>query len=141
MPRVVKCFILLILFASSAFATELVFTFVNPAFGGYYYNATWLLNSAQLQDDTGESSSSYASSYYSGSSLEDFEESINRQILSRLSSKLVTQIFGEEDLEPGHYEIGDFQIDVTPSDNGIRVEINDPVNGGETVIELPYYGD
>ena len=139
--RILTFVILIAGFFCSAHATELVHNFINPSFGGYYYNATWLMSSAQAQDKTGETSSAYTSSYYSQNSLEDFEESINRQILSRLSSKLVTQIFGEEELEPGHYEIGDFTIDVTPSDQGIRVEIQDPTTGGETIIELPYYGE
>ena len=134
----VFCFIcVVLLYVLSGFATELVHTFVNPNFGGNPYNASWLLSSAQLQDKTGEKTSSY--SYKASNPLDDFTDSINRQILSRLSSKLVTQIFGESELEEGHYEIGDYTIDVIPADQGLRIEISDPSTGGTTTIELPYY--
>ena len=119
-------------------ATELVYTPLNPSFGGNPYNSSWMLSSAQAQDKTGDSGSSY--SYQQSTALEDFTDSINRQILSRLSSKLVTQAFGEETLEPGHYEIGEYVIDVSPLDTGIRVNIMDPLTGQDTTIELPYYG-
>ncbi|HPG40737.1 MAG TPA: curli assembly protein CsgF [bacterium] len=134
----VFCVLGLILFSVlPGYTTELVHTFVNPNFGGNPYNASWLLSSAQLQDKTGDKASSY--SYQASDPLEDFTDSINRQILSRLSSKLVTQIFGESELEEGHYEIGDYTIDVIPAEQGLRIEISDPSTGGTTTIELPYY--
>ena len=37
--------------ACAAQATELVYTPVNPAFGGNPLNGTWLLNNAQAQND------------------------------------------------------------------------------------------
>ena len=118
-------------------ASEIVWKPINPAFGGYYYNAQWLMSTAQAQK-TKDTSSPY--SYSSRDPLKDFQESLNRQILSRLSSKLITQMFGEAELEPGHYEIGDYIIDVTPGEQGIRIDISDPVTGQDTSIELPYYG-
>jgi curli production assembly/transport component CsgF len=82
-----------------------------------------------------------AETYYSTETdpLEDFSESLNRQILSRLSSRLIQSAFGEADLEAGHYEIGNFIIDIEDIDSGIRVIITDPSTGQDTTIEIPYY--
>ena len=71
--------------------------------------------------------------------IEDFKKSLNRQILYRLSSQIINSAFGEEGLESGHYDLGDYTIDVSTSLNGIKIILTDIATGNQTIIEVPYY--
>lgn len=124
----------LFLMPSSATATELVFTFVNPAFGGNPFNAQWLMDSAQAQNKLEESRG-----MFERDPIEDFKNTLNRQILYRLSRKVIDAAFGEEGLEPGHYNLGDYTIDVSITLTGIRIVLTDVATGNQTIIEVPYY--
>ncbi len=129
---------IILIFPDAASAQELVYYPINPSFvGGNPYNASWMFNEAQAQNTFTESSS--ASSSYSSDPLADFQQSLNRQILSQLSRQLVQSAFGGSALTEGHYELGDYIIDVSPSNEGIIVNILDSTNGSETNIVVPYY--
>jgi len=121
-----------------ASATELVWTPINPSFGGNSFNASWLMSQAESQN-TFKEKSSRDRYLYSRDALENFKESLNRQILSRLASQLVRNAFGEDPLKEGHYEIGDYVIDITPNDDGININIIDNATGNETNVVVPYY--
>lgn len=119
-------------------ATELTWIPINPSFGGNSFNASWMMSQAEIQNTFTDNTSS--SSYsYSQDPLDNFKESLNRQILSRLASQLVKTSFGEDSLQPGHYEIGDYVIEVVPGDGGINVNIFDNGTGNQTNIIVPYY--
>lgn len=110
----------------------------NPAFGGSYLNYGWMLSSAQAQNEfTGEESS--LGSRFERDPLEDFEQSLNRQILSRITRELVGDQFGEEGLAEGQYEIGNYQIDVSPGGEGIEIKVLDTTTGSATTISVPYF--
>lgn len=129
-------FLLLIIFVAPAIADQLVWTPINPSFGGSPFNGDWLLAQAEAQKPKEEVTSAFG---VQADPLEDFANSLNRQILSRLSSRLIESAFGEADLEAGHYEIGDFIIDIEDTGAGLRVIITDPSTGQDTTIEIPYY--
>jgi hypothetical protein len=119
-------------------ATELVWTFINPSFvGGSYFNASWLMASAQAQNRHVEKSPGYQRP----DPMADFEYNLNRQLLSRLTTKILNEAFGEDPenpLEPGEYIIGDYIINVT-TNGGITVEITDIITGDTTTVQIPYY--
>ena len=126
------------LLVSSAQGSELVWTPINPSFGGSSFNGQWLLSQAEAQN-TFTARRPERVGYWGRSPLENFTESLNRQILSRLASQLVRSAFGEAGLEEGHYEIGDYMIDISPREDGLHVTINDLSTGNETEIIVPYY--
>jgi curli production assembly/transport component CsgF len=114
-------------------ASELIWAPVNPSFvGGNPLNGPFLLNSAQSQNDFKEPQSSKTP-------LQEFNETLNRQILYRLSSKIVETAFGETGLTPGHYTMGTFVVDVTEDAAGLTVSIVDTAGGGSTTVQVPYY--
>ncbi|MBN2092781.1 curli assembly protein CsgF [candidate division KSB1 bacterium] len=119
-------------------AAELVWIPINPSFGGSYFNASWLMSQAEAQNTFKEK---VTTDRYSTSqdALENFKDSLNRQILSRLSSQLVRNAFGEDPLKEGHYEIGDYVIDIAPNNEGININIMDNATGNETNVIVPYY--
>ena len=53
-------------------ATELVYTPINPSFGGNPLNGTWLLNNAQAQNDFDDPDLKYRTSVAVTSALEWF---------------------------------------------------------------------
>lgn len=110
----------------------------NPAFGGHYLNYTWLLSSANAQD-TFEDPEEAAKEAEEDNLLNDFSESLNRQLLSQLTRNIITSQFGEDQLSEGSYVFGDFQIDIAPGFEGLVITIFDLGTGGETQVIVPYY--
>ena len=119
--------------ANVAIASELVYTPINPSFGGSPLNGQWLLNSAQVQNKFKEE--------WRRDPLEDFQDMLTRQILYRMSTSIINEAFGEYDegLEAGHYEVGSYSIDIGTDEEFITVVIEDTVTGGTTIIKVPYY--
>lgn len=132
-----------VLFAIAAlqfngFSQDLVFRFINPAFGGDSFNYQWLLSSAEAQNKFTESDQSQFGQF-SDDPLADFENSLNKQILNRLSKEIVDSQFGEEELSEGSYVIGNYQIDIGDSDGGLSIVILDLSSGDQSTIFIPYY--
>lgn len=124
--------------AGSLQAQDLVYQPKNPAFGGETFNYQWLQSSAQAQDKTTDPNAQ-VNSLLRRSPLEDFQQSLNRQILNQLSRQLVTSQFGEDGLAPGSYTIGSYQIDVTEGGSGIEIVIIDTGTGDRTTVTIPYF--
>ena len=123
---------------SLVFSQDFVYTPTNPAFGGSYFNYSWLLNSAQVQNSTTDPNSTDRTSAANRDPLEDFKTSLNRQILNQLSRSLVQDQFGTgSEFQTGTYTIGDYTIDITDSLNGVLITIIDLTTGNRSVIEVP----
>lgn len=123
-----------LLFLAGVHAQDLVYTPKNPAFGGQTFNYQWLLSSAQAQNDSKDPN---ATVKVEKSSIQQFTEGLNRQLLSKLTRQLLNDQFGEEGLQDGTFQIGDFQIDVSQDIGGMVITIYDG-QGGETRIEVPF---
>lgn len=118
-------------------AQDMVYKPKNPAFGGDTFNYNWLLSSAQTQNLIEDPS--IAELTAANSTLDDFSESLNRQLLNQLSRELVTTQFGEDGLSEGSYTIGNFQVDVTNNLEGLVISIFDIVAGEQTQVIIPYF--
>ena len=117
-------------------AQDMVYKPKNPAFGGDTFNYNWLLSSAQAQNLTKDTSLDDLSA---DDTLDDFSESLNRQLLNQLSRQLVTDQFGEAGLTEGSYTLGNFQVDITNSIEGLVVTILDIVAGEQTQVIIPHF--
>lgn len=127
------------LFVGSMYGQDFVYSPKNPAFGGFYYNYQWMLSSAQAQDNTVDPARESAATSNQRDALADFEQSLNRQILSQLSRQIVRNQFGEEALTEGTYNIGSYQLDVSEDLGGLNVVILDVTTGNQTTLFIPYY--
>lgn len=130
----------LLLFAAMAGATELTYTPINPSFGGYALNGNFLLSLAEAQNDLKDPA---ATAFSQQDPLQSFEDSLVRRIMSSLASKVANEAFGTTsgDLADGHYEFGDYSIDIVSADGvNINVSIVDLGTGNSTSIDIPYYG-
>lgn len=124
--------------AGKTYAQDFTYQPKNPAFGGNPYNYSWLMSSAQAQNDIKETSSSSYNSY-SSDPLKDFSASLNRQILSQLSRQIVAKQFGEDALSAGTYVLGDYQIEVGDQADGLNITILDNKTGSQTTVSVPYF--
>jgi curli production assembly/transport component CsgF len=131
---VILCFVIS---SGAIMSQDLVYRAKNPAFGGETFNHQWLLSNAQAQDNN--PNPVLASLNNNQNSLNSFSESLNRQILSRLSSQIVDQQFGEDELTPGTYSLGDFQVDVANTLDGILIDVIDQRTGETTQLLIPFF--
>lgn len=132
-----SCTIFLLSLAAHVSGQDFVYTPKNPAFGGDTFNYNWLLSSAQVQDLTEDPNA--ASFGSSRSTTDSFAESLNSLLLNQLSRELITTQFGEDGFSDGTYEIGDFQIDVATTLEGLTITVFDLAQGEQTQIVIPYF--
>lgn len=139
MKTIQKTLLIVLFFvAGKSYAQDLVYQPKNPAFGGNPYNYSWLMSSAQAQNDIKETVVDPYSKYETDP-LKDFSESLNRQILSQLSRQIISRQFGEDALSAGKYILGDYQIEVGDQANGLNISILDNKTGSQTTVSVPYF--
>ncbi|MFP4289418.1 MAG: curli production assembly/transport component CsgF [Bacteroidales bacterium] len=126
----VSCFLMI----SAGYAQDFVYQPINSAFGGNYLNYQWMLSSAQVQNPYEEEGSQRPER----DPLAEFEEGLNRQILSQLSRELYRNYFGEG-LSEGQYTMGSYEIQVAPGSDGLEVVIFDTDTGDRTTVIVPYF--
>ncbi len=132
-------FLTLILFAVyvGTNAQQLVYKPINPAFGGDTFNYQWLLSSANAQNQFDDGQNDYSDLLRDAESLDSFTQSLNRQLLSQLSSKLMSNQLGDGALTPGKYMIGTMFLDISESSQGLVINILDTATGEQSQIIIP----
>ena len=114
-------------------ASEIIWKPINPSFvGGDPNNGAFLLNEAQLQNDKQLPTPQT-------SALQDFNNTLNQQLLYQLSSKIVSAAFGESGINPGTYVMGNYTVKVSTSGSGLTVGITDNTTGAGTTVQVPIY--
>ncbi|MEP1095192.1 MAG: curli production assembly/transport component CsgF [Cyclobacteriaceae bacterium] len=128
---------MLVLASGSLFAQDLKYKPINPAFGGDTFNYNWLLSQAQAQNDFSEDPNA---DLFGSDPLLDFQDDLNRQILSQLSRSLVGDLFGEDGtLNEGIFEIGNYQIEIINGLDGVNIGIVDVLTGSATTVTVPTF--
>ena len=141
MKRFIINFIkVMILFCSvsTLSAQDFVYEAKSPAFGGEVFNYQWMLNSANAQNTISAETNSLLSNA-AGNTVDEFASNLQRQILNQISRELISDQFGESGLEEGSYNIGGFQIDVSPTNEGLSISILDTNTGDQTLVVVPYF--
>ncbi|GAA4462119.1 curli assembly protein CsgF [Nibrella saemangeumensis] len=138
-----KLFILLLLSLGTytAQAQGLTYRPMNPAFGGNTFNYNWLMSSAQAQDtfkDPNAARNPTGLGSTKRSLVEEMTESLQRQLMSRITRDLIDKQFSEEGLKEGTYQFGDMQVVISNSAEGILIRVTDG-KGGESTITVPYF--
>lgn len=126
---------LLLFSASSAYASELVYTPINPSFGGNALNSNHLFNIANGQNDHDDPD---GSSRLSKTELEEFNDRIQRLVLSQVASAVARPIVGSGgELVPGTVTTEDFVITVEDlGGDSLRITTLEKLTGEETIFEL-----
>lgn len=137
--RIIVMVVVMLISSHSGEAQNLVYHPINPAFGGSYYNYSWLLSSAEAQkaQTEDETSSLFGGFGREEDPLADFSDRLQSQILNELTERILKEKFGDFSLEQGEYNVGNYQINITDSDQGLQIHILDTKTGGESRITVP----
>lgn len=114
----------------AVFAQDLVYTPVNPSFGGNPLNSSHLLGVANAQND-------YSAPPPKFDAAEQFRRQLQTRLFAAVSAKITDAIFGENAQDTGTVQFDGQTISWTRSGDQVRVVIRDDITGGETIIEVP----
>jgi curli production assembly/transport component CsgF len=138
MKKLIIALVVHISVSSYAVSSELVYTPINPSFGGSALNGSFLLGKAQAQNK-----------HKAAQSKKSFEEKVSdaleRATLSDIVSKYKDTVLGENagfnNGEDSTFFSGDYQIDIlSANSDSITIEITDLLTGKVTIIEIPKFG-
>ncbi|WP_019674236.1 curli assembly protein CsgF [Arsukibacterium perlucidum] len=121
--------LLILLATASVNATELVYTPINPSFGGNPLNGNFLLQKAQSQN-------SFTEERPTLSFVDKFQEALERNIINSLTRRIA-----DGDLVDGVYNTGEFLVEIsTGTDGSVIVNITNLDTGEVTIITIPVIG-
>jgi len=122
---------------TQATAQDLVYKPVSPTFGGDALNYNGLISMATAQNGFTDPN---LVDPFNQDPLEDFNESLQRQILNQLSRELIGGQLGDDFLsEGGITQVGNFQVNVSEGLEGLSVILTDLNNGGTTQLTIPFF--
>ncbi len=121
----------------ASFGQGFVYHPTNPNFGGNTFNYSWMLSSAQAQDRNVDPATTKKTATTT-STLDAYSQSLQNQLLNRITSSLISKQFGEGSLKEGTYRFGDYQVEIKNGADGVVLRLVDG-KGGETTITVPYY--
>lgn len=131
--------IIITILSFSASATEIIYTPINPSFGGNPLNANMLLSKAQAQNK-------HKAPVIEKGYAEQFQDSLERTYLNRMVREITDMAFGE-DIEDSLFDqdsifmSGDYQIEViTSTTDSITVKITNILDDSVVIIEVPRFG-
>ncbi len=131
--------IIITILSFSVSATEIIYTPINPSFGGNPLNANMLLSKAQAQNK-------HRAPVVEKGYAEQFQYSLERTYLNRMVREITDMAFGEniEDSifnQDSIFMSGDYQIEViTSTTDTITVKITNIIDDSVVIIEVPRFG-
>ena len=117
----------------TASAQELVYTPVNPSFGGDSFNSAHLLGIANAQNDYTDPDKATTGN----SQVDQFLRQLQSRLLSSLAAQVNDAIFGENPQESGTITFGDQTITFVRLVDSVSLTITDNTTGAITEISIP----
>lgn len=137
--RIPRAAILAAAVVSSGFAAsaqELVYTPVNPSFGGDSFNSAHLLGIANAQNDYKDPNATTTGN----SQIDQFLRQLQSRLLSSLAAQVNDAIFGDNPQESGTITFGDQTITFVRLLDSVALTITDSTTGAVTEISIPLLG-
>lgn len=120
----------------AASAQELVYTPVNPSFGGDSFNSSHLLGIANAQNDYKDPDSDTTGD----TQIDQFLRQLQSRLLSSLAAEVNDAIFGENPQDSGTITFGDQTITFVRLLDSVALTITDTSTGAVTEISIPLLG-
>jgi curli production assembly/transport component CsgF len=111
-------------------ADELVYTPVNPSFGGSPFNSGHLLGVANAQND-------YSAPRQKETQAEQFVRLLQSRLLSAVASQVSDAIFGDDAQPSGQIVFDNQSVQWETLGDSIRLLITDTTTGAVTEIIIP----
>ena len=129
---------LLLAFPLAAAAGPLVYTPVNPAFGGNPLNGPNLLNEANAQNKLTDPNASSLFGRAGTSQLDLFNQRLQSLILDRIATSLSSSLFDANgNLQPGTVETSTFIINIVDQGNGmLLITTTDKTTGASSSFQI-----
>ena len=124
---------------SVASASQLIYTPVNPSFGGNPLNGSYLLSKAQATNThTASGSSADLGSASDETPLQQFNDQLQSSILSRVAASATSSILGADGtLKPGIVQTSNFTISVVDAGGGLlNITTTDKTTGATTTFQV-----
>jgi curli production assembly/transport component CsgF len=125
---------------TESLASELIYYPINPNFGGNPLNGSVLLNSAQVTNKHKDPDAVARGTSATGqkTALQQFNETLERSILSQLASSATSSIIGSGGkLVPGTVETGNFRITIADIGGGLLlITTTDKITGASTSFQV-----
>ncbi|MGE8066976.1 curli assembly protein CsgF [Pseudomonas sp. NPDC089569] len=110
-------------------ATELVYTPINPSFGGNPLNGTWLLNNAQAQNDFDDPDLKNRTTAAGTSALERFTSQLQSRLLGQLLDNINTG-------NTGSLSTDAFIVNVVDDSGQLTIQVTDRASGELSEIKV-----
>jgi curli production assembly/transport component CsgF len=136
----------LVMLGTNAVSSELVYTPINPSFGGNPLNGSFLLNKANSQN-------TYSAPISERTYGDRLQESLERAYINKIVREVTNLAFGEPELDENGEPLpsifddnslfvsGDFQVElVITNPDSLIVEITNILTGEITIVEIPRFG-
>jgi len=130
--------------AGPTFARDLVYTPVNPAFGGSPLNGSYLLGLAGANNYRYNESPEAKKERRQQEALNggtdpaaQFERQITSSLLSQIASTVGQQILGENARDSGTFNVGGTTVQFNRVGGQINIDITEASTGGRTNIQIP----
>jgi curli production assembly/transport component CsgF len=120
----------------AASAQELVYTPVNPSFGGDSFNSAHLIGIANAQNDYKDPSAATTGN----TQIDQFLRQLQSRLLSSLAAEVNDAIFGENPQDSGTITFGDQVITFVRLLDSVSLTITDATTGAVTEISIPLLG-
>jgi len=122
----------LLLVASPASASDIVYTPINPSFGGNPFNSSHLLGIASAQNKYKD-----PSAVTSSDPSAQFLRTLQSRLLSTLATQITDVIFGDGAKDSGLIKFGDQEISFVRGLESVTLTITNLADGSVTEIVVP----
>ena len=133
-----RALLVMLLAMGSASGANLVYTPVNPTFGGNPLNASGLQNNANAQNNF------TAPQPDQPTAMQKFNTAVQNAILSRLEAGTIKGLFDANGnlLQNGSVSLGNFTVSISPTENGqLQVVTKDMTTGQTTTMNISTLGN
>ena len=113
----------------NAHADEMVYTPVNPSFGGNPFNSSHLLDTANAQNDN--------SAPTRESQADQFMRLLQARLLSAIAGQVSDSILGDDALPTGEIVYGSQTVSWETVADSIHITVTDSATGSVTEIVIP----
>ena len=126
---------------SAAAASPLLYTPVNPNFGGSPLNGPFLLSEAQannfryLTNPATENANNPATA--AQTAAQSFQSAVTSALLGQVASQIANDILGPNALQSGSFNVGGELINFQQANGQVTINLTDPTSGGVTTIQVP----
>ncbi len=118
--------------SGAAVAQDIVYTPVNPSFGGNPFNSAHLLGVASAQNKYKDPNATTSTD-----PAQQFLRTLQSRLLSSLATQITDIIFGENAQDSGLIQFGDQEISFVRGIDSVTLTITNNADGSVTEIVIP----